>query len=131
MQFIERTTEGLRIKSRDADQVVNKGLKQYLNTLLQKEYSTFEGRIKALKKEFGLKNNVPIYIHESMCFYMSTNIRDTTSTCINYHEVLSIRQGTNKNAEIIFKDLSIKHLDVSYQKLLKRHIQTARFLSNL
>jgi hypothetical protein len=131
MQFIERTTEGLRIKSRDKDQVVKKGLKQYLDTLLQKEYATFDGRIKALRREYGLKNNVPIYIHERLCFYMSTNIRDAQSTCINFHEVLSIREGTDSNSEIIFKDLTIKKIPVSYQKLLKRHIHTARFLSNL
>ncbi|MGM0436146.1 MAG: competence protein ComK [Bacillota bacterium] len=131
MQYIERTAEGLRIKSRDADLVVKKGLKQFLDTLLQKEYATFDGRIRALRREYGLKNNVPIYIHKQLCFYMSTNIRDTTSTCINFHEVLSIREGTDKNAEIIFKDLTIKKLSVSYQKLLKRHIHTARFLSNL
>ena len=131
MQYIERTAEGLRIKSKDADQVVKRGLKQYLNSLLQKEFSTFDGRICALKKEFGLKNNVPIYIHERLCFYMSTNIRDAHSTCINFHEVLSIREGSDKNAEIIFKDLSIKKLSVRYKKLLKRHIHTARFLSNV
>ncbi len=131
MQFIERTTEGLRIKSRDKDQVVKKGLKQYLDTLLQKEYATFDGRIKALRREYGLKNNVPIYIHERLCFYMSTNIRDAQSTCINFHEVLSIREGTDSNSEIIFKDLTIKKIPVSYQKLLKRHIHTARFLNNL
>jgi|AntRauTorcE11897_2_1112592.scaffolds.fasta_scaffold01687_6 hypothetical protein len=131
MQFIERTAGGLRIKTKDVDQVVRQGLKQYLNTLLQKEYATYDGRIKALRKEFNLKNNVPIYVHESLCFYMSTNIRDSFSTCINYHEVLSIREGNDHQAEIIFKDLTIKKLDVNYQKLLKRHIQTARFLTRL
>lgn len=131
MQYIERVAEGLLIKNEDTHAIERQGLKQYLNTLLKKELATYDGRIKTLRETYRLKNNVPIYIDESTCLYMSTNIRDVNTVCINYHSVLSIREKDASTSEVIFKDLSIKTVAVPYKKLLHRHAKTAQLLQIL
>ncbi len=131
MQYIERVSEGLLVKTEDKMEILAQGMKAFLNTLLKKELATYEGRIKTLKEAYQLKNNVPIYIDESLCMYMSTNIRDMNAVCINYHSVLSIRKKDTHTSEIIFKDLSIKTVNVSYGKLMRRHARTAQLLHML
>ncbi|MFW5893215.1 MAG: competence protein ComK [Bacillota bacterium] len=131
MQYMERVGEGLLVKTQDKAVIHKQGMKQYLNALLSKELATYEGRIKTLKKNYALKNNVPIYIDEGTCLYMSTNIRDLDTVCINYHSVLSIREKTSTSCELIFKDLSIKTVRVPYKKLMHRHLKTAQLLQLL
>lgn len=128
MQYIERVAEGLLIKTEDRREIERQGLKQYLNTLLKKELATYEGRIKTMRETYRLKNNVPIYIDDATCLYMSTNIRDVNTVCINYHSVLSIRERDRETSEVIFKDLSIKTIYVPYKKLMHRHAKTAQLL---
>jgi len=131
MQYIERVADGLLIKSEDKKTVTRQGMKQYLNSLLKKELATYEGRIKTMRETYRLKNNVPIYIDETLCLYMSTNIRDVDTICINYHSVLSIREKNRSSSEVIFKDLSMKTVHVPYKKLLHRHTKTAQLLQIL
>ncbi|MFW6284999.1 MAG: competence protein ComK [Bacillota bacterium] len=131
MQYMERVGEGLLVKTQDKAVILKQGMKQYLNTLLRKELATYEARIQTLKKTYALKNNVPIYIDEGTCLYMSTNIRDLKTVCINYHSVLSIREKSATACELIFKDLSIKTVNVPYKKLMHRHLKTAQLVQML
>ncbi|MFP4077675.1 MAG: competence protein ComK [Bacillota bacterium] len=131
MQYMERVEQGLLVKTQDKASIRKMGMKQFLNKLLEKELATYDARIKTLRETYALKNNVPIYVDEATCLYMSTNIRDLNAVCINYHSVLSIRKKTDSSCELIFKDLSIKTVNVPYKKLMHRHLKTAQLLQML
>ncbi|MFW5913797.1 MAG: competence protein ComK [Bacillota bacterium] len=131
MQYMERVEQGLLVKTQDHKTIRKMGMKQFLNRLLKMELATYEGRIKTLRETYALKNNVPIYVDETTCLYMSTNIRDQDTVCINYHSVLSIREKSESSCELIFKDLSIKTINVPYKKLMHRHLKAAQLLQLL
>ena len=128
VQCIMKTEEGILIYQHGEKKILKKGLKQYLNELLLKEYSTYEGRIHAIKKRHKMYRNVPIFINHEYCFYTIHSLRHHQAVCINYHAVLSIRATDQNTTEIIFKNLQIIHLTVPYAYVLRKHMRTGWFI---
>jgi len=131
MNYIQKTTEGLCVRKRGASRTLKVGVKQFLSEMLLKEHTTYEGRIQALKKRYGLKNSVPIFIDDEHCFYATKSLREYDSVCINYHSVLSLREKSAHETEVVFKDLSVLSLAIPYPSLMRKHAKTAHFLRNL
>ncbi len=131
MEYIKRTAHGVSVAERGQTRTLKVGIRQFFGKMLLREHTTYEGRIQALKKRYGLKNNVPIYIDEDHCFYTTKNLREYDSVCINYHSVLSVREKSNKETEIVFKDLSILALPIPYATIMRKHAKTAQFLRTL
>ena len=131
MFYMKRTPKGLYVVKEHQSEVIQKGLRQYINELMMNEFVTLDGRISALKKKFGLKNNVPMYIHQSCCLYTTKPLRDFNTICINYCNVLSVRETKTHQAEIIFKNLTILKLDIPYSTVMRKHIHAGRFLNRI
>ena len=129
MYYIVKSSSGLLIKTQYDTQTVSKGLLQFINELMIEEYTTYEGRRKALKKKFNLKYNIPIYVHETCCFYTTKSIRDIETVCINYHKVLTIKKTSDNQTEVVFKDLHTLRVNTPYNKVKRKHVQTEKFLA--
>lgn len=129
MYYIKKTNSGLLIKTQYETHTIKKGMKQFLNELMIEEYTTFDGRRHALKKKFNLKYNIPIYVHKDCCFYMTRSLRDVTNICINFHDVLTIRQAPDNKCDVVFKDLHILRVNVPYNTVLRKHRRTGEFLA--
>lgn len=129
MYYIKKSDSGLLIKTPYETQTIKKGVKQFLNELMIEECTTFEGRRKALKKKFNLKYNIPIYVHEACCFYTTKTLRDVDNVCVNFHDVLTIKQAPNNKADIVFKDLHILRVNASYNTIVRKHQRTGEFLA--
>ncbi len=128
MQCIMKSAEGILIYHEGKKKTVKKGLKQYLNELLLTEYSTYEGRLEAIKRRHKIYRNIPIYINDQYCFYTIHSLRHRDAVCINYHAVLSIRQTKNNATEVIFKSLNMITLNVPYAYVLRKHMRTGMFI---
>ncbi|MFW5842011.1 MAG: competence protein ComK [Bacillota bacterium] len=129
MYYIKKSDCGLLIKTSYETQTINKGLKQFLNELLIEELTTFEGRRTALKKKYNLKYNIPIYVHDTCCFYTTKTLRDIDNVCINFHDVLTIKEAPNNKTEIVFKDLHILRVNAPYNTILRKHKRTGEVLA--
>ncbi len=131
MYYIRRSQKGLYVVKEYQEDYVNMGLKKYLNELMLKSHVTLNGRLDALKKRYKLTQNIPIYINESICFYTTKPLREYETICINFCNVLSLRERDDTNSEIIFKNLKILKVNIPYSLLIKKHAQTARILDQI
>jgi competence transcription factor ComK len=129
MYYIKKSESGLLIKTEFETQTIKKGMKQFLNELMIEEFTTFEGRRKALKKKFNLKYNIPIYVHDACCFYTTKTFRDMDNICINYHEVITIKKTPDNKADIVFKNLHVLSVNTTYNRILRKHQRTGDFLA--
>lgn len=129
MYYIKKSNSGLLIKTPYETQTIRKGMKQFLNELMIEECTTFEGRRKALKKKYNLKYNIPIYVHDACCFYTTKTFRDVDNICINYHNVLTIKEAPDNHSDVVFKDLHILRVNTAYNTLLRKHKRTGEFIA--
>ncbi len=130
MYYLVHTYEGLKTYDGFSTKIIDQSMKYFLNQLLIEEHATLEGRLTALRQKYSLKNNVPIYIHDTCCFYTTKHLRAYGTIAINYHAVLSMRERNDGSTEYRFKNLSALHVDLPYHTMVRKHIRTQTFLES-
>ena len=131
METIERCAEGTLIVHSDREETVPLGLKQVLNSLLLKELTTYQGRLDALKVKTGWSRNVPLFIDEQCCLFVTTSHRDSAAVYINCVEIVSIRKYDEATSEIRFKSLNTRRIFVPYAQLKRQYEKACRLLEML
>ncbi len=131
MNYILKTAQGIMVNDGEGMHLEKKGMRQYLNELAIEEHVTYEGRIRALRARYGLKNNVPLYLSQETCLYPLRPLRATDAVFVNYFNVLSLRQGRNGDAEIIFTNLAILKTALPYATAVRKHVQTGRLIERI
>ncbi len=98
---------------------------KYLNKLCLKEMTTLEGRIEAIKENFNIVKNVPIYISEELVLFSSTNKTRLDNKYINSIYIKYILDE-KENTKIVFYDdqfVFVKNsyhiINNNYEKCLK------------
>ncbi len=92
-----------------------------INELCIKYFSTFFGRIEAIKNQFGFKRKIPILVSNSILLLPIYSYRSLNSLYINYYEINDVEFETNIII-IEFKDKTVLKLDknVKFELVLKR-----------
>ncbi len=78
-------------------------LDNYLNNLCLKELTTLKGRMFAIKNNYHIIKNVPIYINPNLVFFSTNNIKAIDNIYINSIYIKSLEMVDNK-CRIIFYD---------------------------
>ncbi len=131
MDYIKRHWDGVLVCSEGKDVILKMGIKKYLNDLCLANLATFDGRKKAISRLLKQKNNLPIYINDELFVYPTTSLRDYNTVFINYHQVLSYKQLTNKKTKFIFNNLNELVVDVDVNRVNKQHQRIASIIQYL
>lgn len=128
MHYVKKHINGIEISFPNRNIVLEKGLKQFLNSLLIEEHTTLEGRIEALKKKYALKYNIPIYINKHLCLFATQPLRDAETVCVNVHAVKKIMPNKLNQTIILFKNNETLILNYPTQYIFKKYQQTLEIL---
>lgn len=71
----------------------------YLDLLLLKQLTTYQGRIDSIKKIYGIKKLVPIYIDPNINLFPVYNLKDYENIYINVVNILKVKK--HKNSSLI------------------------------
>lgn len=93
---------------------------EYLNNLCLKELTTLKGRIYAIKKNYHIIKNVPIYIKQDLVFFATNNVKTLDNIYINSVYVKSIEEIKEK-CKIIFYDNQSILVNNSYQIIRRKY----------
>ena len=128
METIERCAEGTLIVYDDRQETVACGLKQVFNRLLLDELTTFQGRLDALKGLTTWQRDVPLFINQHCCLFVTTAYRDSTAVFVNCVAVVSIRPYDQTSSEICFKSLNRRRVHVPYSRLKRKYDKALQLL---
>ena len=98
---------------------------KYLNCLCLKNLTTLEGRLDAIKYNFNIVKNVPIYITENLVLFATHNKRNSQNKYINsvYVKDIEIVDGAIKiefyDGEFVLVKNSYHIIKNNYEKCLK------------
>ena len=81
--YITRGNRSTIIQYSNSIQEINVTLDNYLNSLCLKELTTFKGRLEAIKNNYHLIKNVPIYINSKIVLFTTNNIKSFDNIYIN------------------------------------------------
>lgn len=104
-------------------EVLNLSFEKYLNVLLLKDLTTFNGRIEAIKKKYKYKKLVPIYIDDTICFIPVENI-EYNSIYINAYSIYKITYQKiifiDGSSLSIYKNLKTISNNINRAKAIKK-----------
>lgn len=104
-------------------EVLNLSFEKYLNVLLLKDLTTFNGRIEAIKKKYKYKKLVPIYIDDTLCFIPVENI-EYNSIYINAYSIYKITYQKiifiDGSSLSIYKNLKTISNNINRAKAIKK-----------
>ncbi|HPT89363.1 MAG TPA: competence protein ComK [Bacilli bacterium] len=107
--------------------LVDTSLKKFLNELCLQEYTTLEGRIKAIKHLFNFKNNPPLYINQHIILVKVLTKDDIY--WINVYNIVDIVKVNSCQTKIIFKDNSTLLINKDKNSVIKS-FKKARLIIN-
>lgn len=106
---------------------------KYLNKLCLQELTTLEGRLEAIKCNFNIVKNVPIYITENLVLFSTNNKRKLENKYINSIYIKYIKEENDKTKIVFYDDQfvyvqnSYHIVNNSYEKCLKIKKQINQF----
>ena len=106
------------------DEIKESPLK-YLNNLCLKELTTLNGRLEAIKINFNIVKNVPIYITENLVLFATHNKRNSQNKYINSIYVKNITNVDDAiriefyDGEFVLVKNSYHTIKNNYEKCLK------------
>lgn len=107
--------------------LVDTSLKKFLNELCLQEYTTLEGRIKAIKHLFNFKKNPPLYINQHIILVKVLTKDDIY--WINVYNIVDIVKVNSCQTKIIFKDNSTLLINKDKNSVIKS-FKKARLIIN-
>ena len=121
MYYLKRHINGVMLKSEEKEEILQIGMKQYINNLCLDYLATFDGRRKAISRLLRQNNNIPIYINDEVFVYPTKSLREYDMVFINYHSVLSYKRIASKKTKIIFENFDELIINISIKKVIKQH----------
>jgi len=88
--YVKRVYEGTLIVGSE-DIFIKDSISKYFNSLCIGNFSTFDGRINALKNRYGYKTLTPLYVSSDLIFFPTMSPRNYDCLWINYFAVKEIR----------------------------------------
>ena len=104
--------------------IINQSINNYLNYILLQQITTLEGRVDAIKKIYGFKKLVPIYINKNNILFPVYNLKEYENIYINACSVIGVYKRDSKTViEFVgFKKLiinkSIKQILKNFERAL-------------
>ena len=123
MVYLIYDNKTIKIYKTKEVEVLNLSFEKYLNVLLLKDLTTFNGRIEAIKKKYKYKKLVPIYIDDTMCFIPVENI-EYNSIYINAYSIYKITYQKiifiDGSSLSIYKNLKTISNNINRAKAIKK-----------
>ena len=109
----------------DQNEIVSVSPIKYLNSLCLNELTTLQGRIDAIKINFNIVKNVPIYIKENLVLFLTTSRNKIDNMYINSIYIKHIIDEKDKTRIVFYDDQfvlvknSYNTIKNNYEKCLK------------
>ncbi|MFP4478744.1 MAG: competence protein ComK [Candidatus Izemoplasmatales bacterium] len=100
---------------------------KYFNRLLAPYFVNLSAREKLIKRTYGFKNKIPLFLNENHLFLCIKSYRMYEAFYINYYQVLEWKK-MNDGVIIYFKNKHCMYLD-SYKSFI-RQIEKVRQMTN-
>ena len=84
INYIQILNRSIKIND---DLIINKTFENYIDGLLINDLSTYQGRLNAIRKKYGFKKLIPIYINDLLCLFPLENKRSINNIYINVNAV--------------------------------------------
>jgi competence protein ComK len=123
MKYARRSGYGIIVDGVE----VNQSMYGYLNGLCVAYFSTYEGRIQAVRKILNRKRSVPLFVSPEVVLFGSSNIKEYGCVFINYRRVIKI-QKQGENSVILFDDFSEIMIENRHRNICKNYRLTSDFL---
>lgn len=123
---IEREGSTIIVKE-DGEKEIKKKFIEYVDDLCLSSLSTLKGRKEALKKVFGYKYNVPLFVNNQTILF---KIRKENNLYLNACSVKFVEKE-NDRVTIIFKNGKVLVLNNNYCEIRKIMINKEKILSFL
>lgn len=105
IRYVRRLSSGKLLVVSDAGKVeLDEPLTRWFSRLAEENLSTWEGRILAVKRQFGLRSRVPLYLAEDCLLLPVRTWRSPEAFYLNYHAVRSWEKDAEGNAVVRFAD---------------------------
>lgn len=127
MKYAKRSSYGIFVLEKQIGTNIQKGLIEYVNSLCLKSLSTYDGRIKSVKKVLSISSLIPVFVNDENLLFPTESIRNYDCVFINYCRVLSIKKR-GEEALVTFQDLSEIVVDVSFNRI-KKQIEKCEIIS--
>jgi competence transcription factor ComK len=87
-----------------------------IKRLCLESFFSYDGYLKAVKKQFQISYKIPIYIHDALQFIQTKRVRDHDNIWFNYAAVINVKD-LNKSIEIEFVSGNKLLINISYHTL--------------
>ncbi|MBR2891721.1 MAG: competence protein ComK [Bacilli bacterium] len=121
INYIEILNRQIKINGK---KIINLTFEKYINNLLIKDLTTYQGRINSIKEKYNYRKLVPIYIDLGLCLIPICNKKSINNLYINIHSISSLTGCTT----ITFKDNQILNVDKNI-RTIKSYIKRASIIS--
>ena len=89
INFIQISNRSIIINNK---KTVNMTLEKYIDYLLINDLSTYSGRMKSIRKRYGYRKLVPIYINDNLCLIPLENKKSLENIYLNIYEINVIEE---------------------------------------
>lgn len=121
INYIEILNRQIKINGKET---INLTFEKYINNLLIKDLTTYQGRINSIKEKYNYRKLVPIYISLGLCLIPICNKKSINNLYINIYSISSLTGFTT----ITFKDNQILNVDKNI-RTIKSYIKRASIIS--
>lgn len=121
INYIEILNRQIKINGK---KIINLTFEKYINNLLIKDLTTYQGRINSIKEKYNYRKLVPIYISLGLCLIPICNKKSINNLYINIYSISSLTGFTT----ITFKDNQILNVDKNI-RTIKSYIKRASIIS--
>lgn len=105
IRYVRRLPSGILLEVSDGgNEERDEPLARWFSRLAQRNLSTWEGRILAVKRQFGLKSRVPLFLSEDCLLLPIRAWRSPEAFYVNYHAIRSWEKDERGNAVVVFSD---------------------------
>ncbi len=122
IEYIKHVNLSTIIYQTNDELTINKPMLAYIKDLCHKQLFDYDGYKKAVKKQFGIKYKIPLYINSFTELIPLERIKNYDNIWINYAAISDIIK-LNKGCEIIFtsgRAIMVKYSYHMVRKQIKR-----------
>lgn len=127
IEYVINTASGCIIYQNQQEVEIRKPALSFIKSLCMKHQFTFEGYLKAIKKETHLKYKIPLYIHDTLMLIPIGRYKDYDTIWINTPSIKSV--GVNQNTlQVTFFNSPTLELKITLNQLkqLMKHLDWIR-----
>lgn len=111
-------------------EIFNISAKNYLNNICLNMMTTLEGRVAAIKQNFNIIKNVPIFITQDLVLFTMNDYKATYNIFINCVYIKQIEENID-GCTIIFYDNSQLKLEKKYQFINNKYEKCIKIIKKI